>query len=72
MIREVVKSQAGSRERGLARCLGSEQVNCLIEQIISIKKRLISGLEREFEGQNRQEQKADGETGRREVRAGTH
>ncbi len=29
---------------------GSDQVNCLIEQIISIKKGLIPGLERRFEG----------------------
>ena len=30
--------------------VGSDQVNCLIEQIISIKKGLIPGLERQFEG----------------------
>jgi alkylhydroperoxidase/carboxymuconolactone decarboxylase family protein YurZ len=29
--------------------LGSDQVNCLIKQIISIKKRLISRLEGQFE-----------------------
>jgi molybdenum-dependent DNA-binding transcriptional regulator ModE len=38
--------------------LGSDQVNCLIEQIISIKKGLISGLEPQFERQNRREQRA--------------
>jgi hypothetical protein len=35
--------------RGL-RGLGSDQVNSLIEQIISRKKGLISGLECQFEG----------------------
>ena len=37
----------------VARGLGSDQVNSLIEQIISIKKALIPGLEPQFERQTR-------------------
>ena len=47
-LEQVVAGTAPDDYKDLIRGLGSGQVNCLIELIISKKKRLISGLDRQF------------------------
>ncbi len=47
-LEQVVAGTAPDDCKDLIRGLGSDRVNCFIELIISKKKRLISGLERQF------------------------